>query len=64
MLSLSAVILVSGICGCVGYQLGSTLDPSIKTIYVPSFINDTREPQLEVETTSAVLREFSKRMVR
>ena len=46
--------------GCAGYRLGSMLDPSIKTVYVPAFINKTAEPQLEIDTTRYALQEFQK----
>lgn len=36
---------------CAGYQLGSMLPPDIETVFVPTFVNDTEEPLLEVETT-------------
>jgi hypothetical protein len=45
--------------GC-GYRLGSSLPPGIRTVHVPTFINRTGEPQLEVETTRATVQEFQK----
>lgn len=53
-----AVILC--ISGCMGYRLGSTLPPGIKSVHVPTFINMCGEPQVETETTMAVIREFQK----
>ena len=41
--------------GCAGYRLGSMLPKDIATVYVPTFINATTEPQLEVETTRALI---------
>lgn len=49
---------VAGLVGCAGYKLGSTLPPDLKTIFVPTFVNKTSEPQLEFTTTQAALREF------
>ena len=44
--------------GCTGYRLGSMLPPEIKTVYVPTFANQTTEPLLEMEATDAVIVEF------
>lgn len=46
--------------GCVGYQLGSMLPPDIQTVYVPTFINETEEPLLEIETTRAAISEIQR----
>jgi hypothetical protein len=46
--------------GCVGYRLGSMLPPEIKTVHVPTFVNQTTEPQLELDTTRFALQEFQK----
>ncbi|MDA0990320.1 MAG: LptE family protein [Verrucomicrobia bacterium] len=46
--------------GCVGYRLGTTLPPGITSVYVPTAINDTPEPQLETEVTRAVIQEFQR----
>ena len=54
---LPAVALVAG---CLGYRLGSTLPPGIRTVHVPTFVNETSEPLLESETTRAVLSELRK----
>ena len=66
MLPLLLVFLV-GAFSCAGYQLGSMLPPDIRTVVVPTFDNDTDEPQLEVETTrrtiSAIQRDGSLRLV-
>ena len=43
--------------GCA-YELGSTLPPDLKTIYVPTFVNKSGEPQLEIQTTAETIREF------
>ena len=46
--------------GCVGYRLGSTLPPDVKSIYVRLFINKCNEPLLEIDTTNATIAEFQK----
>jgi len=46
--------------GCVGYQLGSTLPPGIKTVHVPAFVNQTPEPRLEVVSTREAIQEFQR----
>jgi outer membrane lipopolysaccharide assembly protein LptE/RlpB len=46
--------------GCAGYRLGSMLPPDIKTVHVPTFINQTLEPQIEMEATRSALSEFQR----
>ena len=46
--------------GCTGYRLGSMLPPEIKTVYVPTFANQTTEPLLEMEATDAVIIGFQR----
>jgi len=58
--TLIPVFVLLSLSGCLGYRLGSTLPPGIRTVDVPTFINDTAEPLLEIETTRAVMREFRK----
>ena len=61
LLKASITVLVLALLpGCAGYRLGSMLPPDIKTIYVPTFINQTTEPQLELDTTRYALQEFQK----
>jgi len=57
---LMVVAALIGPGGCAGYRLGSTLPPGVKSINVPTFVNKTREPQVETEATNAALREFQK----
>jgi hypothetical protein len=54
-----AVLTMVG-SGCAGYQLGSMLPPDIKTVYVPTFVNKTQEPLIEVETTQATIEDFQR----
>ncbi|MBN2301551.1 MAG: LptE family protein [Lentisphaerae bacterium] len=46
--------------GCLGYRLGTSLPPGIKTLHVPMFANRSDQPQIESEITGAVIREFQK----
>lgn len=45
---------------CAGYRLGSMLPPNIRSVHVPTFVNKTGEPLLEVETTRAAIQEFQR----
>jgi outer membrane lipopolysaccharide assembly protein LptE/RlpB len=60
-LSLSFLVLLSG----CGYSLvgtgASALPPNVKTVWVPTFVNDTTVVGVEQELTDAVLRELSAR---
>lgn len=59
----AAVCLASAaalLAGCLGYRLGTTLPPDIRSIAVPTFVNRTAEPMLEVETTNKTISEFQK----
>ena len=53
-------LLAAGLPGCVGYRVGSMLPPDIATVNVPTFVNRTSEPQIEVESTRATIAEFQK----
>ncbi len=46
--------------GCAGYRLGSMLPPDIRTVHVPTFVNETDEPLLEIETTRAAISEIQR----
>lgn len=54
---ISASLLASG---CAGYRVGSMLPGDVKTVIVPTFVNRTSEPLLEVDTTQAVIEEFQR----
>lgn len=58
--TLISVGLTAVLSGCAGYQLGSTIPPDIKTVFIRTFVNATGEPQLEVPTTNATIQEFQK----
>jgi hypothetical protein len=56
------LLIVTGVIltGCVGYRLGSMLPPDIKTVHVPTFINNTEEPLLEIAATRAAIQEIQR----
>lgn len=41
--------------GCVRYRLGSMLPPDVRTVHVPTCINETTEPLIEQDVTQAIL---------
>lgn len=41
--------------GCAGYRVGSMLPGDIKNVFVPTFINNTSEPLIEIDTTQAAI---------
>jgi len=52
-LLLLAVLLV--LMGCVQYRLGSMLPPDIRTVHMPTCLNETDEPLIEQDVTRAIL---------
>ncbi|HMP74047.1 MAG TPA: LPS assembly lipoprotein LptE [Kiritimatiellia bacterium] len=54
-LAAALALLLLG-AGCAGYRVGSMLPGDIKTVHVPTFINQTSEPLIEVDATQATLR--------
>lgn len=50
-------VLALMLSGCAGYRVGSTLDPSIKTVNL-SVINKTDEPSIEVAVEKALRAEL------
>ncbi len=58
------LLLASGLIGltsgCAGYRLGSMLPEDIKTVYVPSFLNETSEPLIEIECHRAIIEEIQR----
>jgi hypothetical protein len=57
---LALACVAASLSGCAGYRVGSMLPPDIKTVYVPTFVNKTKEPLIEVDTTAAVIEEIQK----
>lgn len=60
LVALFGLVMAGYLTGCAGYRLGSMLPPDIKTVHVPTFINRTSEPQLEVETTQAMIEDLQR----
>ena len=57
--SVSFVILSLALLqGCIGYQFGSSLPPDIQYIFIPTFVNKSHEPLIEVKATNATITEF------
>jgi len=57
---LIVALVLTNMPGCVGYQLGSSLPPDIKSVFVRTFINRCNEPLIEIEATNATIAEFQK----
>ncbi len=53
MLLLGCALLMHA--GCAGYRVGSMLPGDVKTVYVPSVINKTSEPLIEIDVTQSIL---------
>ena len=53
--------LILSACGYALVGTGSILDPSIKTLYVPAFVNRTTRVELEQRVTQSVADEFVSR---
>jgi hypothetical protein len=52
--------LLPMLAGCIGYTLGNTLPPNIRSVAVPVVANEANEPGLETLVTSAVIAEFQR----
>ncbi len=62
---LGAVLLLSGLammagCSALGYRLGSTLPPGIDVVHVPTVINRTSEPLIELQVTQSIVNELQR----
>jgi len=58
--ALCTIAATFGFAGCLGYRVGTSLPPGIRTISAPTFANLSGEPLVELETTRATLAEFQK----
>ncbi len=47
-------------CAALGYRLGSSLPPGINVAYVPTLLNRTAEPMLELTATQALISELQR----
>jgi hypothetical protein len=56
----ATALAAMALCGCVGYRVGSLLPEGIHSVRVPTFVNRTTEPLLELDTTQAAIRELQK----
>ena len=52
VLALAAAALLAG---CIQYRLGSMLPSDVRTVYMPTCVNETTEPLLELDVTRAIL---------
>lgn len=46
--------------GCASYQLGSTLDPALANVYVPTVRSIVNQPGIEATVTSAIIKEIQR----
>lgn len=60
MLVICGTCLFLNGCSFLGYTLGSSLPPGIRSIHVPSVINKCKKHGVETEATKAIIREFLK----
>lgn len=51
----AAALLILWTAGCASYRLGSMLPADVRTVYMPTCVNQTTEPQIEQDVTSAIL---------
>ena len=54
-LAVAALAAAAFLAGCVEYHLGSMLPSDIRTVYMPTCINETSEPLIELDATRAIL---------
>ena len=55
-----ASLLATLLAGCAGYRIGATLPPGVRSVHVPTFLNQCGEPGVEAETTRATIQEFQR----
>lgn len=57
VLLLAAVLLGAAtlLSGCVEYRLGSMLPNDVRTVYMPTCVNETHEPRIEMDVTRSIL---------
>ena len=60
LLMLGLALGSAGMLGCVGYTVGSSLPAGLRSVYMPTFINECGEPLLENEATSAARAEIQR----
>ena len=57
---LAGTLLLSLTGGCANYKLGSMLPDDIKTVHVPTIVNQSNEPQVEGTITQALVVELQR----
>lgn len=61
LLAAILLALVSvGMNACTSYTVGSALPAGLRSVYMPTFVNDSGEPQLENDATSAARAEIQR----
>jgi len=53
------LLVLTAVGGGCGYRVGTLLPEHIKTIAVPVFVNETNEPQFEIQATNAVINQLA-----
>ena len=60
LLPLICLQLAGSGCASMGYTLGASLPPGVKTVHIPPFENASNEPTVETAATKAAIEEFQK----
>ncbi len=58
VLPLVFILAVLPALSCGPYRLGTTLPGHLRTVYVPTFENETYQPGIEVDLTDSVITQF------
>ncbi len=58
--ALCTALLLNAGCAALGYRVGTTLPPGIEVVHVPSFVNRTGEPRLELGATQAAIAQIQR----
>ena len=55
--AIAAIVLATAalLAGCVEYRLGSMLPSDVRTVYMPTCVNETSEPLIEMDVTRSIL---------
>ena len=51
----AALLAAALLFGCIRYHLGSMLPDDVRTVYMPTCVNETTEPLIELDATRAIL---------
>ncbi len=55
-----SIFIFASISGCANYKLGTTLDPSLRDVYVPNVRNESGQPGVEIEVMRALTKEIQR----